>query len=277
MPGISALLSGPAIGYLEQIAGVAGFVVIAYLILTSVVNLFRSPAPPAPQPVPVAATVSGEMESVTPGIEVAPVAPTSGVKSTVLEIIETIVMTVLIFAAVRLLVQNFRIEGNSMEPNLHDGQYLIIEKVSYALSSPSRGDVIVFHYPNNPKRDFIKRIIGLPGETVEVRQGQLFVNGTLMEEPYKPDEGTYSWGPAIVGPDEYFVLGDNRNNSSDSHSWGMLPRSLIIGRAWLSYWPVANWGFIPHFSFPAATALIPSLPRPATADSRAWETEDARL
>jgi len=195
-------------------------------------------------------------ETIADAETVKPAAQSAG-KSAVLEIIETIVMTVLIFAAVRLLVQNFRIEGSSMEPNLHDGQYLIIEKLSYRFGDPQRGDVIVFHYPMNPQRDFIKRIIGLPGETVQVRRGQVFVSGQVMTEPYRPMEPTYNWGPEAVGPGQYFVLGDNRNNSSDSHSWGMLPRNLIIGRAWLIYWPLPDWGLIPHFRFPTSASLAP--------------------
>ena len=181
---------------------------------------------------------------------------TSGPRSAIIEILETIVMTVLIFAAVRLMVQNFRIEGNSMEPNLHNGQYLIIEKMSYRFSEPQRGDIIVFHYPSNPKRDFIKRIIGLPGETVQVQRGQIFTNGKPLPESYQPNEGTYNWGPGLIGEDEYFVLGDNRNNSSDSHSWGTLPRDLIVGKAWFTYWPTSEWGVIPHYNFSESVSVL---------------------
>jgi signal peptidase I len=248
--GLQTLLSGPAGAYLEKIAGIAGLAVIAYLLITGVIGIFRRPAPvvEAP-PIPDGETLSDTVVTT-------PIAQPAG-KSAVLEIIETIVMTVLIFAAVRLLVQNFRIEGSSMEPNLHDGEYLIIEKLSYRFGDPQRGDVIVFHYPLNPQRDFIKRIIGLPGDSVQVRRGQVFINGQVMPEPYGPMEPTYNWGPEAVGADQYCVLGDNRNNSSDSHSWGMLPRSLIIGRAWLIYWPLPDWGLIPHFRLPANTSMSP--------------------
>jgi signal peptidase I len=248
--GLQTLLSGPIGAYLEKIAGIAGLLVIAYLIITSVVGLFRRPAPVVEAP-PAPGGEAGE--------EAAPVQPEvrSGGKSAVLEIIETIVMTVLIFAAVRLLVQNFRIEGSSMEPNLHDSEYLIIEKLSYRFGMPQRGDVIVFHYPLNPQRDFIKRIIGLPGESVQIRRSQTLINGQPIPELYGPAEATYNWGPETVPPNQYFVLGDNRNNSSDSHSWGMLPRELIIGRAWLIYWPLSEWGLIPHFPPAQVTSLAP--------------------
>jgi len=181
-----------------------------------------------------------------------------GVKEAAREIIETAFLTLVIFLLIRTVVQNFRIEGYSMEPNLHDGQYLIVNKLIYRkigdkflFHPPQRGDIIVFKYPRVPDRDFIKRVIGLPGETVEIRQGHLFINGELVEEPYISNSGTYSWGPAQVGEDEFFVLGDNRRSSSDSHTWGMLPRENIIGKAWISYWPPRYWGLLPHHSFAA--------------------------
>jgi len=174
-----------------------------------------------------------------------------GVKSLLRETIETVVLTLLIFFLIRTFIQNFRIEGASMEPNMHDGQYLIISKVTYWLHPPQRGDVVVFDFPRDPNRQFIKRIIGLPGENVEIKQGQVFINDQLLEEPYSPNAGTYSWGPETIGPDEYFVLGDNRPYSSDSHSGWTLPRENIIGKAWVSYWPPQYWMIIPHYSFAA--------------------------
>jgi signal peptidase I len=257
--GLQTLLSGPTGAYLEKIAGVAGLLVIAYLIITSVAGLFRRSTPVVEAP-PIPEGEPGEEVQAQPAVR-------SGGKSAVLEIVETIVMTVLIFAAVRLLVQNFRIEGSSMETNFHDGEYLIIEKLSYRFGSPQRGDVIVFHYPLNPQRDFIKRIIGLPGEAVQVRRGQVFVYGQPLTEPYGPAVPNYNWGPETVPPNSYFVLGDNRNNSSDSHSWGMLPRDLIIGRAWLIYWPLTDWGLVPHFPFPRSTSLAPPVAAPPVAEN----------
>ena len=172
-------------------------------------------------------------------------------KSLLRDTAETVLLTLLIFVAVRALVQNFRIEGVSMEPNLHDGQYLIINKFTYYLHPPERGDVVVFHYPKNPRRDFIKRIIGLPGEKVEVRGKRLIINGEELDEPYTLYTGDYAWGPQYLEEDEYFVLGDNRNSSSDSHNWGPLDGEAIIGKAWISYWPPKHLGLVPHYSYAA--------------------------
>ncbi|MFQ6059279.1 MAG: signal peptidase I [Anaerolineae bacterium] len=178
-----------------------------------------------------------------------------GVKSLVHEAFETIILTLLIFLLIRVVVQNFRIEGSSMEPNLHAGQYLIINKFAYRwLHPPQRGDIIVFEYPRAPNRDFIKRVIGLPGEKVEIRQGRVYINDQPLEEPYLSRLGTYSWGPQVVGEDEYFVLGDNRNNSSDSHTWGMLPKGNIVGKAWISYWPPQYWGLVPNSNYSFASS-----------------------
>jgi len=170
-------------------------------------------------------------------------------KSALREIVDTVLLMLLIFIVVRVAVHTFRIEGISMEPNLHDGQYLIVNKLVYYLHPPQRGDIVVFHYPRNPRRDFIKRVIGLPGEKVEIRGEHIFINDKELEEPYAVHKGNYAWGPQVMGPDEYFVLGDNRNSSSDSHNWGPVPRGDIIGKAWISYWPPNYWGLVPHYSY----------------------------
>jgi signal peptidase I len=165
------------------------------------------------------------------------------------EVAETVILTLVIFLMVRAVVENYKVEGSSMEPNLETGQYLIVNKVQYGLVQAERGDIIVFRAPRTPDKNFVKRIIGLPGEKVELRQGQVYINDKLLYEPYIDARFGYSWGPAVVGADELFVLGDNRNNSSDSHSWGMLPRENVIGKAWVCYWPPRNWGFLPHYVF----------------------------
>ncbi len=176
----------------------------------------------------------------------------SGVGSVLRELIETLALTLIIFLLIRFAVQNFRIEGYSMEPNFHDGQFLIVNKLVYLLHPPERGDVIVFIPPTNTSRDFIKRVIGLPGDRIEITNGRVYVNGALLDEPYPLNPGTYSAGPVTVPPGEYFVLGDNRNNSSDSHSWGSVPAKDIIGKAWVSYWPPQLMGLIPSYSYAAA-------------------------
>jgi signal peptidase I len=168
------------------------------------------------------------------------------------EMVETLLLTLLIFLAIRTLIQNFRIEGTSMRPNLHNGQYLIVNKLVYYLHPPERGDVVVFHYPNNRNRDFIKRVIGLPGEKVEIRGEHVLIDGEELDEPYALHESSYAWGPQRMGEGEYFVLGDNRNSSSDSHNWGPLQRDDIIGKAWISYWPPRYLGLVPHYSYAAS-------------------------
>lgn len=165
------------------------------------------------------------------------------------EVIETILLTLVIFVVINALTGRFRIEGPSMKPTLHEGQYLIISKVVYRLHPPRRGDIIVFHHPRDSTRDLIKRVVGLPGEEVEVRNNQVLINGAPLEEPYVAHWGGRS-AHHTLGPDEYFVLGDNRPNSDDSRSWGGLERDMIVGKAWVAYWPPSDWGGISHYSYP---------------------------
>ncbi len=172
-----------------------------------------------------------------------------GLGSALRELIETLILTLVIFLLIRFAVQNFRIEGYSMEPNFHDGQFLFVNKLVYLFGKPERGDVIVFLPPNNSTRDFIKRVIGLPGDKVEVVNGKVLINGEELDEAYPLNSATYSMPALIVPPDEYFVLGDNRNYSSDSHSWGTVTASRIIGKAWVSYWPPQLIGLVPDYSY----------------------------
>ncbi len=166
------------------------------------------------------------------------------------ETLETLLLAVILFLIINATTGRFQVRGSSMEPTLHDGQYLVVGKVAYWLHPPERGDVIVFLPPHHPDEDYIKRVIGLPGERVEIRQGKVFVQGVPLDEPYIQEVGFYS-GTWELGPGEYFVLGDNRQNSSDSHNWGVLPRENIVGKAWLCYWPPEDWGLVGHHPFPA--------------------------
>jgi len=175
----------------------------------------------------------------------------ANVKSILREIVETAILTLVIFLLVRMAFQNFRIEGHSMETNLHNGQFLIVNKLVYYLHPPQRGDVVVFHSPQSPRKDFIKRVVGLPGEEVEMVDGTVYVDGIPLDETYIAEPGARSWGPEVVGEFEYFVLGDNRSNSSDSRSWGMLDGNAVIGKAWVSYWPPSTLGPVPHYTFAA--------------------------
>ncbi len=162
------------------------------------------------------------------------------------EIVETLLLTLFIFWIVNSATGRFRIEGFSMLPTLEEGEYVIIDKLSYYLDEPERGDVIVLHFPNDRSRDFIKRVVGVPGDHIEVADGHVKINNVTLEEPYinAPPNYTGTWD---VPDDQYFVLGDNRNNSSDSHNWSFLPRKDIVGKAWLIYWGPDKWGLVPHY------------------------------
>ncbi|CAG0941708.1 signal peptidase I [Anaerolineae bacterium] len=173
----------------------------------------------------------------------------AGIGSAVRELIETLVLTLVIFLLIRFAVQNFRIEGYSMEPNFHDGQFILVNKLEYMIKAPERGDVVVLIPPTAANRDFIKRIIGKPGDKVEIMDGRVSINGKPLDEPYPLNPGAYSMGATTIGPDEYFVLGDNRNNSSDSHSWGTVTKVKLVGKVWATYWPPQMIGFVPDYSY----------------------------
>lgn len=162
----------------------------------------------------------------------------------------TLIMTVVIFFLVQNTIQVSIVNGSSMEPDLHTGQRLIANKIIYHLGEPQRGDVIIFRPPMSPlSTPFIKRVIGLPGETVEIRQGIVYIDGVRLDEPYIKDPATYSVAAVEVPADHYYVLGDNRNNSSDSHVWGTVPAENLIGKASLSIWPPQVWGLAPNYTF----------------------------
>jgi len=162
------------------------------------------------------------------------------------ETVETVGLAVIIFLIIRIGIQNYRIEGASMEPNFHDGEYLIVNKLAYRLGEYERGDVIVFKYPNDPSKDYIKRVIGLPGDTVEIRGGQLFVNGNQIEEPYEHMPNARDEPPTVVDAGHLYVMGDNRPASSDTRSWGQLGQEFVIGQAWLAIWPFEQAGLVEH-------------------------------
>lgn len=174
------------------------------------------------------------------------------------EVIETLVLTVLMFLIIRLAVQNFNIDGHSMEPNLHDQELILVDKWTYLFHPPARGDVVVFVAPPNPTLDYVKRVIGLPGDVVTIKDTTIYVNGTALTEPYVRPSNQGNPFPSftnrVIPPNTYFVLGDNRNGSSDSRDWGCVPRPNVIGRAALVYWPFGqdNNGLLPseatHFN-----------------------------
>lgn len=161
------------------------------------------------------------------------------------EILGTVLPALVIVLVINLfLAQATRVEGQSMEPNLHDSQRLIIEKISYYLHPPQRGDIVVLRLPHRRSDPLIKRVVGLPGETVEVRNGLVYINGELLDEPYL-DQNTYPGMPPRVVPEhQVFVLGDNRGASNDSRAFGFVPYEDIVGRAWFRYWPLDQIGLV---------------------------------
>lgn len=186
-------------------------------------------------------------------------------RKTLREILQTILLTLVLFAGLQGTIQNVRVEGFSMMPTLDADQYLLVNKLaysqislanlsryipfvdlgdeesSYLFDSPHRGDVVVFRFPVDPSRDFVKRVIAVPGDSVEIRNGNVFVNDKAMEEPYTLDDPRgITMLEQVMGPDEYFVLGDNRLQSNDSKNWGPVPLENIIGKVWVSYWPLSE-------------------------------------
>ncbi len=172
-------------------------------------------------------------------------------KKEVLEFLKFVIIAFVIVVPIRIFIaQPFIVSGSSMVPTFHNGEYLIIDELSYYLGDPVRGDVSIFHYPNNKKIYFIKRIIGLPGETVTIKNGKVTIineenpNGFTLDEPYIKETfnttSTYK-----LQQDEYFVMGDNRNFSSDSRVWGVLPRKLLVGRAFVRLFPFDSIEHLP--------------------------------
>ena len=168
-------------------------------------------------------------------------------------------------SVIRNSVQNFRVEGSSMHPTLEGGQYLLVNKLVYlkidqerlsrrvpfwkvepptqhfVVHPPQRGELVVFQFPRDPSRDFVKRVIGVPGDVVAMEDGIVRVNGETLDEPYLTVRDTSDMGAVDLGEKEYFVLGDNRRGSNDSRSWGPVPEENILGKVWLVYWPLSNW------------------------------------
>lgn len=171
------------------------------------------------------------------------------------EIIITLILGILIFVFLRLTVQSYKVEGMSMMDGIQHGQYLLVNKAVYFLRLPQRGEVIVFHPPQRPEAQYIKRVIALPNEMVEVKNGKVFVNGTPLIEPYIKESPKYTVLPEKIPPGHYFVLGDNRNHSQDSHQGWTVPSDQIIGKAWISLWPPQKWGLIEHYPFTGAQII----------------------
>jgi len=159
----------------------------------------------------------------------------------VLDILETLVLSLVLFLGINAISARIRVESISMRPTLFAGDFIIVNKLAYKVGQAGRGDIIIFHYPPDPNREpYIKRVIGLPGETVHVTGGEVYVNDVQLREPYISAPPSYE-GQWTIPEDSLFVLGDNRNSSSDSHSWGMVPLGNVIGKAEVVYWPPTEW------------------------------------
>ena len=179
--------------------------------------------------------------------------PKSTLGSQFIEFIQTLVVFAAIGTAIYLFVaQPHKVSGSSMYPNFHDGDYIITNKISYRFNPPERGDIVVFKNPKDQSQDFIKRIVGVPGDKVKVEKGLVFLNGKVLKEPYISSEITTEGGAFLadgnevtVPSDHYLVLGDNRNRSSDSREWGYITKEEIIGKVILRYWPQDVVGLYP--------------------------------
>ncbi|OLE33641.1 MAG: signal peptidase I [Ktedonobacter sp. 13_1_20CM_3_54_15] len=164
------------------------------------------------------------------------------------EIVETIALTLIIFLVIRFAIQSYRVSGPSMLPGLQTDDYVLVNKIAYLFHAPERGDVIVFHYPLDTSEDFIKRVIGLPGDTVTLDNKTVQVDGVVLHEPYISEAYNPSGKTIKVPMDEYFVLGDNRPLSDDSRDWGFVPKADLVGKAVIVYWPLSTWELINTYS-----------------------------
>jgi signal peptidase I len=165
-----------------------------------------------------------------------------------------LVIALVIIFGIQFAFQKFVVVGPSMNTSLRDGQQILVNKLVYKFHDPERGDIIVFDPPFSAPEDYIKRIIGLPGESVEIKEGVVYIHkadGTVfpLDEPYVTDPAKQSFKGEIILLDEYFVMGDNRNNSNDSRSGWTVPRENIVGKAWIFIWPPSEWGLVPNNSF----------------------------
>src|SRR5947209_1496589 len=175
------------------------------------------------------------------------------------EIVETIALTLIIFLVIRFAIQSYRVEGVSMQPGLQSDEYVLVNKISYLFHAPEHGDVIVFHYPLDTTKDFIKRVIGLPGDTITLDSTTVTVDGVALNEPYISERANPLGKKDIkVPPDEYFVMGDNRPASDDSRDWGFVPKYDLVGKAVFVYWPFNKWELIN--TFPTVYAQVKASP-----------------
>ncbi len=178
------------------------------------------------------------------------------------DIIEAVVLAAVVFLLLQTTVRNFKVDGSSMDPTLEHGQYLLVNRLLYlqidlerlskivpfwkaeeqssrfAIRAPKRGEIVVFQFPRDPSKDFVKRVVGLPGEAIEMKDGRVIVDGNVLEEPYLIAKDNSNKDRVKLREGEYYVLGDNRTHSNDSRSWGPVPEANLRGKVWMVYWPV---------------------------------------
>ena len=171
----------------------------------------------------------------------------SGLLRFLADILETLVLSVVLFVGINYITARIRVDGSSMEPTLHSGQLVLVNRLAYKIGEPGHGDIVVFYFPRDPGQEYIKRLIGLPGDHIRVQDGVVTVNDVVLKEPYIAAAPIYN-GDWNIPEDAYFVLGDNRNNSSDSHQWGMVPAEFMIGKALAVYWPPSDWRLVTSFA-----------------------------
>ncbi len=169
----------------------------------------------------------------------------SGWSGFLLETLQTIVLAIVLYFLIDTVVARVRVDNISMQPTLEEDQFILVDKISHRFKEMRHGDIVIFHFPLNPTEDYIKRLIGLPGDTVKIAAGEVYVNGYKLNESYLADAPNYE-GEWVVPEDALFVLGDNRNSSSDSHSWGFVPKANLIGRAMVVYWPIGELKILTH-------------------------------
>lgn len=170
----------------------------------------------------------------------------------IFDILQTVAISVILFLGINLVTARIRIESVSMENTLHQGNAVLVNRLAYRFGLPERGDIVVFNPPFDSPEPYIKRVIGLPGDQIEIRDGQIILNGTPLLEPYIREK-IVSQGSWEVPEGTIFVMGDNRNNSSDSRKWGSVPLENVIGKALFVYWPLDEIGSLSNFAFAAGS------------------------
>ncbi len=181
-------------------------------------------------------------------------APPSQARRILVETIQTIFLALVLFLAINFVSARIRVDGSSMEPAFHDGDYVVVNRLAYRLGAIQRGDVIVFPPPQNKEVDYIKRVIGLPGDHVSILDGTVYLNNHAISEPYLVEKPMGNYAERVVPEGSVFVMGDNRNHSEDSRVWGFLSIDTIIGKAIFRYWPFNMMGIVQH---PLITAPAP--------------------